>query len=275
METGAAEHEPSAYCVAKWLFPAFLKGKPMRVIGLIQARMGSSRLPGKMMLPLDCTHAVQHVIRRVQAAEAIDSTVLATSDGRPDSILERYANREGVDVFKGDEGDVLGRMRRAAEGADADLVVRITGDDVLVSPAVIDALVEIGTDVDYAANTERIPSVEHDTFPVGLDVEVCTMESLSEVAERSDEPHQREHVTPYYYEHPEEFTLAGLTWQEVFEFEPPESVDDVWLGLDTPEDYELLRRVYENVAYDETVDVRDALDYVAANGLAELNAHVH
>lgn len=244
----------------------------MRVIGIIQARMGSTRLPGKMMLPLNCTHAIQHVIRRVEAAESVDSTVVATSDKQRDDILERYAHDEDVSVYRGDEDDVLGRMYQTAKQHDADVVVRITGDDVLVSPRIIDALVEVAADAEYATNTDRVPELDRDTFPVGLDVEAFDIDSFATVQTKSSTPQQREHVTPYYYENPDEFTIKGIEWDDVFSFAPPMSFDDVWLGLDTPKDYELLRKVYEGVTYDEILDIRDALDFIHRNGLTEVNS---
>ncbi|AUV81812.1 hypothetical protein C2R22_09265 [Salinigranum rubrum] len=104
----------------------------MNVVAVIQARMGSSRLPGKVMLPLDGRHVLEHVVRRTAAATSIDEVVVATSENGADDIIARYAERAGATVFRGSETDVLDRMYHAAKGAEADVVVRITADCPLI-----------------------------------------------------------------------------------------------------------------------------------------------
>ena len=100
----------------------------MKVVPVIQARMGSSRLPGKVMLPLNCDHVLEHDVRRVASADRVDEVVVATSEEKQDDIVERYAEREGAHVHRGSEDDVLGRMYEAASERDADVVVRVTAD---------------------------------------------------------------------------------------------------------------------------------------------------
>jgi spore coat polysaccharide biosynthesis protein SpsF len=244
----------------------------MHAVAVVQARMGSTRLPGKVMLPLAGEHVLVHDVRRLRAAERIDEVVVATSDLPRDDIVARCAERAGVSAFRGDESDVLGRMHGAAAAHDAEIVVRATGDDPLVSPELADALVRAVADgADYAGNTlER-------TFPQGLILEAVSMDSFDRVESASTEPHQREHVTQYYLEDPGSFDLRNLVWSDVYDREPALGRGEVRLALDEADDYELLRAVYEGVQPDERgiVPIHDAIEYVAREGLADTNLHVN
>lgn len=254
---------------------AFLLGPPlqthMHVVAIVQARMKSTRLPGKVMLPLAGEHVLTHDIRRLDATDAIDKIVVATSTNPPDDIVARYAERAGATVYRGSETDVLGRLHEAAVVHDADIVVRATGDDPLVAPAIVDAVVDrVATGADYAGNTlER-------TFPQGLIVEAFDRPSFETVERRSTEPHQREHVTQYYLEHPDEFTLANVAWADVYDWTPALKRGAVRFALDEPDDYELLRAVYDGVAAGDrgVVPVRAAIRHVADEGLAGVNRHI-
>lgn len=242
-----------------------------RVVAVVQARMGSTRLPGKVLLPLAGEHVLTHDVRRLQATETVETVVVATSTAGRDDIVARYAERAGAAVHRGPEDDVLGRLHAAAREADADVVVRATGDDPLVAPAVVDACVErVHAGADYAANTiDR-------TFPQGLVVEAFSMDSFDRVEAASDDPHQREHVTQYYLEHPGRFDRENVAWEEVYDRPLPCDRRDVRLALDEPDDYELLRGVYEGVEPDERgiLPVRDTIEYALAEGLTEWNSHV-
>jgi len=243
----------------------------MHVVAVVQARTGSTRLPGKVMFPLAGEPGLVHDVRRLRVANAVDEVVVATSDLPRDDVVARCAERAGASVFRGSESDVLGRMHGAAAAHDADVVVRATGDDPLVSPDLADALVRAVADgADYAGNTiER-------TFPQGLVLEAVSMGSFDSVEAASTEPHQREHVTQYYLEHPDEFDLRNRVWSDVYDREPALGREEVRLALDEPDDYELLRAVYEGVEPDERgiVPVLRAIDYVAREGLAATNLHI-
>jgi spore coat polysaccharide biosynthesis protein SpsF len=245
----------------------------MRVVAVLQARMGSSRLPGKVMLPLAGEHVLTHDVRRLQAADTVDCVVVATSTEGRDDIVARYAERAGAGVHRGSEADVLGRMYDAAVAADADVVVRATADNPLIPPAVVDRVVDAVSGPDganYAGNTLE------KTFPLGLIAEAFDRESFETVEARSTESHQREHVTQYYHEHPDSFVLDNVVWSDVYEWQPPLGEDEVRLTLDEADDYELLRAVYSDVPVDERgiVPVRRALQFVADNDLAGVNLHV-
>ena len=239
-------------------------------VAIIQARMGSTRLPGKVMLPIADDHVLTHDVRRVSVADHVDNVVVATSKQTADDIVTRYAARAGADVHRGSESDVLGRMYDAARNADADVVVRVTGDCPLVDPDTIDEVVSrvVDGDAEYAANiTER-------TFPRGLDVEAFTFESFERVHKEATEPHHREHVTPYYREDPDRFTTESVVSADVFDEPKFQNRDDLRLTLDEADDYEVLREIYDNVPFDDVLPTRDAIRYADENDLMSLNAAV-
>lgn len=241
-----------------------------QVVAIIQARMGSTRLPGKVMLPLAADHAIKHVIRRVKSANSVANTMVATSNQTADDILAKYGSRLGANVFRGSESDVLGRLYDAARVSDADVVVRITGDCPLIDPGTIDTVVREVTEgsAQYAANIfER-------TFPRGLDVEAFTFQSFERVHEEASKPHHREHVTPYYRERPDTFTIKSVTSEDAFNEPQFQNRSDLRLTLDEADDYELLRQIYDNVPFDDILPIQEAIRYVDQNCLIDLNANV-
>lgn len=237
---------------------------------IIQARMGSTRLPGKVMLPLGGRYEVEHVIDRVRSATEIDEVVVATSTKPADDIVEWCADRAGTTVFRGDEQNVLDRMYRAAMAVGADEVVRITADCPLVHPDVVDAILRRRRDTgaDYGSNIlER-------TFPRGLDAEAFTMESFERVHGSASEPAQLEHATKYYHDRSDGFDLINVSSREVFEEPELQGRTDLRLTLDELPDYLLLREVFDGLEYDGSPSFSDAVRYIDENGLSEINASV-
>jgi spore coat polysaccharide biosynthesis protein SpsF len=240
------------------------------VTAIIQARMGSSRLPGKVLLGLDCEHVLTHVVRRVRAAETIDTVVIATSTETADDAIEQFGNEYGVPVHRGSETHVQQRMFDAATVHGADTVVRITGDCPLIDPGTIDTVVPRvhNENAEYASNTIRR------TFPRGLDVESFSYESFKRVVTAATTQSEREHVTPYYRENPDEFDVVNVSSDEVFEDEQNLDRTDLRLTLDEAADYRLLRRIYNELEYTDIIPIREAIEYVDSEGLAELNESV-
>jgi len=242
----------------------------MRTTAVIQARMGSTRLPGKVMLPLDGVPLLEHVVRRARAAESVDDVVVATSFHEPDDMVARYAEAAGASVYRGSEDDVLGRMQAAAVRADADAVARVTADNPFVPPALVNELVETVRDgpASYASNKlDR-------TFPLGFDAEVFTAESFATVEREARQPHHREHVTPYYHEHPERFDAVNLTVEDVYGEDVFDAGPELRMTLDEPDDYEAYSEVYEALDYDDIVDAAEATRYLQEEGLDSVNESV-
>ena len=235
----------------------------MTVVALIQARMGSTRLPGKVMLPLDGVPVLTHDIRGAAAAETVETVVVATSQRRQNDVIERHARREGVGCFRGSETDVLGRLYAAARQYDADCIVRLCGDHPLVAPEMIDTAVRHIVDSDVELVSNRLKR----TFPRGVAVEAFTMEAFATLERLADEDH-RETVTTYYRDHLDEFSHRHLVADDVFDRSFRTEFPDLTrfrVVLDEPDDYERLRRIYEAVPYDTTLDLRDAVRYLAAD----------
>jgi spore coat polysaccharide biosynthesis protein SpsF len=242
----------------------------MRTVGIIQARTGSSRLPGKIMYPLAGRPVLEHVVGRASAAETVDDITVATTDRRRDDVTARVSDEMGTDVYRGDEDDVLRRMFEAATATDADSIVRITGDCPLLSPRAVDAVVKKlhQTEADYATN------IITRTFPRGLDVEAFSMESFERVERESEKPIEREHVTPYFRAEHVDFHRENVAANEVFQESNLLDRTDLRLTLDEDSDYVLLSRVFDGVDFKSVLPLERAVEYIDVNNLADMNADV-
>ena len=180
--------------------------KSKRVVGIVQARTQSTRLPRKVLLPIERKPLLQHVIERISAARTLDQVIIATSNEKADDAIEELARALGTTVVRGSESDVLDRYYIGAMEAHADIVVRITGDCPLHDSQVIDEVVEHfkKTKVDYLLQPRN--------YPEGLDTEVFTFAALERSWKEAKLPSEREHVTPYILNHPEIFR-AQTEWK--------------------------------------------------------------
>ncbi len=172
------------------------------VVAIIQARMASSRLPGKVMKPIGDKPMLEWVVRRARSASRVDLVVVATTTDPSDDELAAWCARQGIPCYRGHPYDVLDRYYKAAFAYRAAIVVRLTADCPFLDPNLVDGLVErflsASPRLDFAAN--RLPQPWGRSFPIGLDAEVMTAEALERAWREADEPHQREHVTPYFYD---------------------------------------------------------------------------
>ncbi|GAB4276478.1 MAG: glycosyltransferase family protein [Coriobacteriia bacterium] len=178
-----------------------------KVVAIIQARMGSTRLPGKTLMDLAGEPVVDHVIRRARRAKRIDDVMLAIPALPDDDILAEHLDILGQRYIRGDAEDVLARYQQAAMASEADVIVRITADCPLIDPRVIDRVIKAYMErpaVDYCSNTLRR------TYPIGMDTEVFSREALERAFDEATEPYEREHVTPYIYQHPKKFRLRNV-----------------------------------------------------------------
>ncbi|MBX3047209.1 MAG: glycosyltransferase family protein [Anaerolineales bacterium] len=237
-----------------------------KVVAIIQARMGSSRLPGKVLADLNGQPVLAWVLRRTQRAAGIHQVAVAAPAGAEDDPLAVYCAEHGVTCVRGSLHDVLDRYVQAARETQADVIVRITGDCPFIDPGLLGEYVQkfVSADppLDFAAN--RLPQGR--TIPIGLDVELCTRAALETAWAEAKEPHQREHVMPFFYEHPERFNIAEFT------HEP--SYGELRWTVDTPEDLELARAIAGNFP-DDTFSWKDILAlFEAKPELANINAAV-
>jgi glutamate-1-semialdehyde aminotransferase/spore coat polysaccharide biosynthesis protein SpsF (cytidylyltransferase family) len=201
-------------------------------VALIQARMGSSRFPGKVLEDLSGRPMLWHVVHRVRGAGRVERVVVATTDRAVDDPIARFCAQENIACFRGDEQDVLDRFYQAARADHADVVVRITADCPLIDPEVIDKVVERFQrgDCDYVSNAIRY------TYPDGLDTEVFSFAALERAWREAGKPSEREHVTPYL--RTGKFRVANV------ESEIPVSPAQYRWTVDHPADLEFVRKVY-------------------------------
>ncbi len=209
----------------------------MKTVAIVQARMNSTRLPGKIMRPVLGKPLLELLVERVERAKGVEGVVIATTTDADDDEVESLTQRLGVGCFRGSEHDVLERVLQAAHAFDVDLIVEITGDCPLIDFQVIDKLLEVY----HANNYDYVANVLKRTYPRGLDTQVFATSVLDEVARLTDDPVDHEHVSLYIYEHPERFKLHNV------ESGLPEEYWDLRLTVDTADDFELIRRIYEEL----------------------------
>jgi len=235
----------------------------MGTIAVIQARMRSTRLPDKVMKDIGGTTMLARVVRRTQRATLLKQVIVATSNALADDAIVAECKRLGVEVFRGDEEDVLDRYYQAAQHYGADPIVRITADDPLIDPEVIDKVVRafFNAQPDFAGNNIRY------TYPVGLDVDVMTFAALERTWREAAEEYQRAHVVEYMLEHPERFRLLSV--------EHDGDLSDMRWTVDTPEDLAFVRAVYERLGNHNDVRWTDVLDLLEHEPhLADINRHI-
>lgn len=203
---------------------------------VVAGRMGSSRMPGKTMAGLAGKPSLGHIIERLQRVPDLDGVVVATTRDPKDDLIYDYARTAGVPVYRGSTDDVLARTLQAAALVRATTIVRVTGDCPLTDPEIVQRVIREYRRYrpGYASNC-----LYGHKYPQGMDVEIFSR-ALLEIADReAREARCREHVTRFFYEHPERFRLLGI--------EPPEKhrKPDLRLTLDTPEDYKLISTLYD------------------------------
>jgi len=202
---------------------------------IIQARMGSSRLPGKVLKPILGKPMLERQIERVKRAKLVDQIIIATTTKHKDDPVVKLTKKLNVDSYRGSETDVLDRFYQAANKYHADAVVRLTGDCPLIDPQVIDAVVTAFNQGDYDYASNRTLSF---TFPSGMDVEVFTFSVLKKIHKKAQAAYDREHVTPYIYHHPRLFKLKKVEAKN--NLQRP----DLHLSVDRQEDLKLVRKIY-------------------------------
>lgn len=223
----------------------------MKVVAIVQARMGSSRLPGKVLREVGGHVLIDLLLKRLSTARRVDEIVLATSDQPQDDRLAAHVGGLGYRVVRGSETDVLARFAKAAATAGADVVLRITGDCPLVMPELVDRAVErfLAAGVDYLSN------VEPPTWPDGLDIEVFAAAALQTAAARATEPFDREHVTPYLRREPQ-FRRENVTAEQ--------DLSHLRLTVDEPADLVVIGNVLTALAPETDFGLSDLLELIGA-----------
>jgi spore coat polysaccharide biosynthesis protein SpsF len=256
----------------------------MKVVAIIQGRMSSSRLPGKILADIAGQPMLTRVFIRASRSATVTETIFATTTDPSDDPVAEYCDFSGIPFTRGSLFDVLDRYYQTAQGAKADVVVRITADCPLIDPALIDdvvnSVISDQSTVDFAAN--RLPPPWNRTYPIGLDTEVCTFSALELAWKEAKEPQHREHVMPYFYEgvklitenrsrqtgiSPRGYNIALLHHTTDF--------GDYRWTVDTPEDLEFMRQVYSRFDGRDDFSWKKVLDLVHNEPqLMQINAGV-
>ncbi|MBN1537174.1 MAG: glycosyltransferase family protein [Anaerolineales bacterium] len=257
-----------------------------KILAIIQARLASSRLPGKVLLDIGGKPMLTRVVERASQSKLVDQVVVAITRDYQDDILADYCISHKYPSFRGSQFDVLDRVYRAARAYGGEVIVRLTADCPLIDPQVIDDTVlaffgqkaipegeeipqgyfQLDNAYDFAAN--RLPPPWKRTYPIGLDVEVCSYAGLERAWKEANQPHQREHVMPFFYETPGQFNIFVLD-------HTPDYGTHRWT-VDTAEDLALVREIYQRFDNRDDFSWEDVLAlFEKEPQLAEINAQVH
>ncbi len=223
------------------------------ILAIIQARMSSTRLPGKVMKEILGKPLIGYLLERVAGAKMISRIILATSTDKSNDALAEYVSSLGIEVFRGSENDVLDRYYRAAARYMPQAVVRITGDCPILDPRVIDQVVKFFTD----RNFDYVSNIEPPTFPDGMDIEVFSFRLLKAAREKANLPSEREHVTPYMRNR-DGIKRGNVTNKEDLSAER-------WT-VDNKEDFSLIKKIIEEIYPRKKIfSMQDVLDYKKKN----------
>ena len=240
----------------------------MKTVLIIQARMKSSRLPGKVMMPLAGKPMLEWVIERASRSKRIDTVMVATTTDVSDDPIEIWGREHQVMISRGSHFDVLDRYYQAALSAEADVIIRVTADCPLIDAELIDRLFDFyqKEEADFAAN--RLPPPWHRTYPIGLDAEIVSMPLLKKAWESAEEKYEREHVMPWFYDTPGRCKVCIL--------DNPEDYGQHRWTVDTPEDYKMMQALFEKLDHPESAGWHDVLRVIQENPELELiNASSH
>ena len=253
-----------------------------KVVAIIQGRMSSSRLPGKILADIAGQPMLTRVYVRTSRATTLDEVIFATTTDASDDPVAEYCDFSGIPHTRGNLFDVLDRYYQTALQAKADVVVRITADCPVIDPELIDNVVNTLLEGEYDFVCNRLPPPWTRTYPIGLDVEACTFKVLKKAWKDAKEPQHREHAMPYFYEgvelstinrqlqtgtSPRGFNIALLHHTTDF--------GDYRWTVDTPEDLEFMREVYSRLDGRDDFTWKEVLDLVHDNPeLPKINADV-
>jgi spore coat polysaccharide biosynthesis protein SpsF len=253
-----------------------------KVVAIIQGRMTSSRLPGKILKDIAGQPMLQRVFIRTARAATVTETIFATTTDPSDDPVAEYCEFSGIPFTRGSLYDVLDRYYQTAKGTNADVVVRITADCPVIDPQLIDDVVNILVDGQYDFACNRLPPPWHRTYPIGLDTEVCTFAAMEKAWKKAKELQHREHAMPYFYEGAEltqesrtiETGISPRGFKVALLHHTADFGDYRWT-VDTPEDLEFMRQIYARFNGRDDFTWEEVLDLVHDDPkLMEINAGI-
>jgi len=246
--------------------------KPKKIVCIVQARTGSTRLPSKVTKEICGKTVLELLIERLKQSSKIDDIIIATTTNPKDKVIAELAERNGIKFFRGSEEDVLGRYYGAAKAVNADIIVRVTSDCPLLDVDGMDSLIDhfLMDEVDYAVDIgDTGVHFNPNGMPLGLGSEVMKFSALERAQLSNADAAQREHVTLYLEENPDKFKLRY--------YDSPEYArgNNFRLTLDTPEDFELIKAIYENLYKGRPISLKKVFEFLETNPrLARSNMHV-
>jgi len=202
---------------------------------IIQARMGSSRLPGKVLKKIDGITILECVINQLKFCKKLDRIIIATTSNLEDDKIVDLLQEKNVGIFRGSETDVLDRYYQCAKKFQSKDIVRITSDNPLIDPEIVDKIISIYKNTKY----EYVNNFMKKTFPIGIHIEVFSYESLEKAWKQSKEEYDREHVTPFIYNNPKKFLI--------FNVENEEDLSKISLTVDTISDFKRIEEIYSEI----------------------------
>jgi spore coat polysaccharide biosynthesis protein SpsF len=212
----------------------------MKIVTVIQARRGSSRLPDKVLKPVFGTPILLKMVERVQRSQLHGQLVVATTHEEADQAIIDLCARENIACFAGHSTDLLDRHYQAALHYQAEAVVKIPSDCPLIDPQIIDEV--LGYFIEHANQYDFVSNLHPASWPDGNDVEIMHLHTLHQAWKEADKPFEREHTTPYIWENPQKFRIGSVTWNTGKDY----STSHRWT-LDYAEDFEFIKRVYEEL----------------------------
>lgn len=220
----------------------------MKVICLSQARMGSTRLPGKVLKSINNKTLLQYHCQRLAQVKEIDQHIIATSDLSEDQAIADFCKAQNIAFFCGSETNVLNRFyecARAFNTNENDLIIRVTGDCPLIAPELVSALISHH----IQENLHGITNIDINSFPRGLDAEIFSMKALAEANSQANSDYETEHVTPYFYQHPEKFPVNSLRYEQIYTTKVDDS-QNFRLCVDEVDDFALIQQLVKQYPND-------------------------
>lgn len=236
----------------------------MKIVGIVQARMGSTRLPGKVLKKVNGKPLLEYQIERMKRSALIDDLVIATTPNGNTEIIN-LCNELNISYYIGSEQDVLSRYFKAATEFNAEIVVRMTSDCPIIDSKIIDDVIQMYLDNEY----NYVSNTHTRTFPRGMDVEVFSFKSLKEAFYNANIEYEREHVTPYLYLNPEKFTIGQYITTGI-------DNSNLRLTVDTEEDFELISILLNDLySINPEFNLNDILKKISDEpDLVKINAHI-
>lgn len=245
----------------------------MSVLVVVQARTGSTRLPGKVLMPLAGQPLLARMLERLRAVRSPFELVVATTTDPSDDPVAELAARCGTRVHRGHPTDLLDRHVQAARVAGADVVVKIPSDCPLIAPEVVERVLGAWHARSTAERLDFVSNLHPATYPDGNDVEVTAMGALETAWREAKKPFEREHTTPFIWDRPERFRVANVTWEAGLDY-----ANSHRFTIDYPEDYAFVSAVYDALCTSTrpVFSLADILELLTARPeLLALNARYH